>query len=552
MDSAVLQVPPAVGTEVKPEVAIEPELAARDQGHNADGRGGATSNRPEPAVTAVTLATSGTTARTTSPLPPTSSSLFSSRKQTSKEPRRSDSRAASPPTESKITKKSSRAKTARRDAIPQYLSPLRTRPPAHKQGDLTSVPRLPLFLSQPGFVDPLCPRTGDRIRMYLTDDHPFNRRGFRYIPCEADDAFTSLMYRETEMPPYGARVDYADMSMQTLVDRDTSCTISTDKGYRTARANVSVREGRWFWECRIVRGNTAAAEDGNVRVGWSRREASLETPVGFDAYGYGIRDVTGQKFYVSRATDFMDEPFQTGDVIGLYISLPPMQYQVQAAAAAAAAGIKAGQIGAAAVPKLSLKQYKSQAPTLSAESNVLRDRFTIRYKGQLYFEQFDYMPAHDMNNLLNQSSSEDVQARLRRLHSQGLPGSCIKVYKNGKYVGTPFDNLLPFLPPHSEPLNMPGARVVDDGRLGYFPTVSVYQGGTAQFNFGPDFDFYPGDLRGGNKHEIFKTVRPMSERYDEQIAEDIVWDVIDEVELSLEGNFDDDRRTSDDGRGPQP
>lgn len=66
-------------------------------------------------------------------------------------------------------------------------------------------------------------------------------------------------------------------------------TITAEKGWRAARANVPVREGNWFWEVKVERaGGDGGRETGGVgeggwaRVGVARREASLNAPVGFD------------------------------------------------------------------------------------------------------------------------------------------------------------------------------------------------------------------------------------------------------------------------------
>ena len=108
---------------------------------------------------------------------------------------------------------------------------------------------------------------------------------------------------------------------------ETAHHVTTDKGFRMAKANVGVREGRWYWECKITSGipketgKPGAEEEarGHVRMGWARREATLDAPVGYDAYSYGLRDVAGQKVYMSRPKDFFPpgEDIREGDVIGL-------------------------------------------------------------------------------------------------------------------------------------------------------------------------------------------------------------------------------------------
>ena len=108
--------------------------------------------------------------------------------------------------------------------------------------------------------------------------------------------------------------------------------------------------------------------------------------------------------------------------------------------------------------------------------------------------------------------------------------------------------MLAFLPPSSKPPNQAGAREgFDDGSLGYYPAISVFRGGAAEANFGPQFWFPPPDLAVDEDTEMAGSadirvnpvtkkqiagqhsgLRPMSERFNEQIAEDIVYDLVDE------------------------
>ena len=110
--------------------------------------------------------------------------------------------------------------------------------------------------------------------------------------------------------------------------------------------------------------------------------------------------------------------------------------------------------------------------------------------------------------------------------------------------------MLAFLPPSSKPPNQAGAREgFDDGSLGYYPAISVFRGGAAEANFGPNFWFPPPDLAVDEDTEMADSsdvkinpitkkqivgqhskLRPMSERFNEQIAEDIVYDLVDEGE----------------------
>lgn len=61
---------------------------------------------------------------------------------------------------------------------------------------------------------------------------------------------------------------------------------------------------------------------GHCRLGWCTRKAELQAPVGFDAFGFSYRDMEGSKVTEGRREPY-GEPFVEGDVIGLYIYLPP-------------------------------------------------------------------------------------------------------------------------------------------------------------------------------------------------------------------------------------
>jgi COMPASS component BRE2 len=344
--------------------------------------------------------------------------------------------------------------------------------------------------------------------------------------------------------------------------------ITTDKGFRMSRANVAVREGRWYWECKITRGivkqkkgESSAANDaashGHVRMGFARRESSLDAPVGFDAYSYGIRDVSGEKVYMSRPKEFfpLGEDIKEGDVIGLEIQLPSESLQRK---------VLAGAYN----PAVDL--IEEENPPLTTEAaNIVRDRIPIRFKSHIYFEKIDYHTTKELEDFMNPSpaisgSGSNSSERPNPHHPvpalRTLPNSYIKIYKNGVLMGTPFENLLAFLPPASRPLTQVGAREgLDDGMLGYYPAVSVFRGGAAEVNFGPDF-WYPPlghgdsapiaddedevDMIGGEDKQVtnsapttssrYAKTRPVSERYTEQIVEDIVYDIIDEVDFWMQ------------------
>lgn len=274
-----------------------------------------------------------------------------------------------------------------------------------------------------------------------------------------------------------------------------------------------------------------------MRMGWARREASLDAPVGFDAYSYGIRDVQGEKVHMSRPKEFfpVGEGIREGDVIGLEIQLPSERLHRK---------IMAGQYHPAV-------DAADEPPPPTAEgANIVRDRVPIRFKAHTYFEKIEYHTTRELEDLMNPSPSTAASSSSHPPHPthstpalRTLPNSHIKIYKNGVLMGTPFENLLGFLPPASRPMPQVGARDgLDDGMLGYYPAVSIFRGGAAEVNFGPDF-WYPPPGYDSTDGEVDlvqvggtqgQRLRAVSERYKEQVAEDVVYDIIDEVDFWMQ------------------
>ena len=337
----------------------------------------------------------------------------------------------------------------------------RLRPPPYREYDFYAVPRRPTF--SPLQDSPLC----------VLMDRPVNKRGYKYIACKAAPDFMAIMYRTVDIPPFCARLDFQDVDSNILMGRRGDY-CSTDKGYRMARANVGVRSGDWYCEYKIARSNIHGS---HCRIGWARREAALDAPVGFDAYSYGIRDVNGEAVFCSRPKPFMKTGFGSGDVIGFHIHLPEL----------------------------------TTIDTLASA----RERIPIRYRNQLYFEQWEYTPSKEMEELVYPTQ------KIRDVAPAKLQGSYIDVYKNGECMGRAHEDLFDYRPPWSRWVQT--SPSVDDGSLGYYPAISVYKGAVVKLNCGPNFEF---PMKAG--------VRPISERFEEQIVEDIVWDLVDEVEIGEE------------------
>ncbi|CAK7199753.1 transcription factor, contains a PHD finger motif [Sporothrix eucalyptigena] len=467
--------------------------------------------------------------------------------------------------------------------------------------------------------------SGQEIEFFeLFSEQPINRRGYVYESGIADPRFPSSHYfRQTEPKPHYAHFSFEDAPPNVFFDQ-TGLNIHGESGFRTARANVVARQGRWYWECKVTRGilqdddrNGKQKEGekkmgeplsrGHVRVGWARREASRDAPVGYDAYGYGVRDRKGQKVHMSRPKEFLsvsrsstgsggsasgggaedneDEDIREGDVIGLEIQLP-------------SEALHRKVVHGTYNPAVDIEDDRSDYNRDDAP-NIIRDRIPFRFQTtKTVFEKFDYVPIRELEDLANPAptlngsasanagTSSNPSTKKMAIMGAGvpgggeppnpnhpipclrtLPGSYIRVYKNGKLRGTPWTNLLSFLPPASSTNGklQEGARErLDDGTLGYYPAVSVFRGGSVEVNFGPDFWYPPPgeDLKPkihGSGHEddddcgdvtmvdtgddddgpspkavptappSLTKLRPIAERYAEQIAEDIVYDIVDEV-----------------------
>ncbi|GAA5819939.1 hypothetical protein JCM11251_005419 [Rhodosporidiobolus azoricus] len=425
-----------------------------------------------------------------------------------------------------------------------------SRSPAPHLADPSDVSNPPVFIPHTLTL----PETD--FEFYATRSHPFNKHGFRYTPCGPSEG-TPLPVppqRTIESYPQGIRWSWEDRSPFTLMTEDAR-TITTDKGWRAVRSNIGVREGAWYFEVKVERaGGEGGREQGGdgqgswVRVGVGRRESPLNAPVGIDGHSYGYRDKTGDVVTLAQLKPY-GTPYSTSSTIGIYISLPPRP-----------------------APPL----HDRRDP-----SHVRRKRIPIRYKGQLYFEQLEYAPSKEMDELLvdpalkafRERQAEEKRAKAKAAapgtkapspSQQGPPlrplpkleGSKVAFFVDGVCQGVAYEDLYDFLPLRKERTDdnkkKKDARGVmenwhDDGALGYFAMASVFGGGIATINPGPDFAFPPPeDLdavleasphppRAGNpalEHlEKEKTQwRPLCERYEEFVAEQARLDDLDEQE----------------------
>ncbi|KAF9452255.1 hypothetical protein P691DRAFT_805137 [Macrolepiota fuliginosa MF-IS2] len=388
------------------------------------------------------------------------------------------------------------------------------------RGDLSSRPILTISRG-PIFV----PCTdGPSAEYFKTDLVGINRVGFRYVPAGINPPGRATPCRTIESNPTSYRISWEDRSPFIKVMRD-GLGLAGSSGFRSARCNAPIREGKWYLEVKIVHGggervqlNGSSEEGGNgnggtankvkregahVRLGWGRREASLNGPVGLDGYSYGYRDKSGEKVTLSRPRPY-GKPFASGDVIGMYISLPPRRV---------------------ANPK------DPHDP-----AHIRRERIPIDLKGQEVFEILEYPQSKEMAALVDysgkstqsssvpstsnkksgpnagkppetttSSSPTKPQQPLRPLPTLGAE-SKIAFFVNGECQGVAFQDLYDYLQLRQPKDKIQKAREkrrakegvkehrenpFDDGWLGYYPFISLFNDASVHINPGPDFEHPP-------------------------------------------------------------
>ncbi|KAJ7870248.1 COMPASS complex protein [Mycena leptocephala] len=376
-----------------------------------------------------------------------------------------------------------------------------------------------------------------------------NRIGYRYTPAGINPPGHFLPCRTIESNPTSYRISWEDRSSFVQVTKD-GLGLSGSTGFRSARCNAPIREGRWYMEVKIVcGGGEHSHEDGkregsHVRLGWGRREAPLNGPVGLDGYSYGYRDRTGDKVTLSRPRPY-GRPFSSGDVIGMYISLP------------------------------SKRQANPKDPHDPAR--IKRERIAIDLKGQEVFEILEYPQSKEMAALMDYSGKSSTSASIPssskkiasgKLPERGpsnapktnvanlrplptLPESHIAFFVNGECQGIAFQDLYDYLQLRTSDTSRKGKgkrtregvkehieNPFDDGTLGYYPFISLFNEACVRLNPGPTFDFPPpSDIEAllfGTPQSEEQNWRPTCERYAEFMAEQWELDAIEEEEASSE------------------
>ncbi|KAJ5772015.1 hypothetical protein N7520_002544 [Penicillium odoratum] len=365
---------------------------------------------------------------------------------------------------------------------------------------------------------------GESWDFYELVDKFTNKNGYRYTHAILDSGFPHIKYRQTDLQPYHARFSFEDSPPAICFTQDGRA-VTTSDAWHSARANVCAREGSFYYEARIisgvVNGSPSSGSRGHVRLGFARREAELDANVGVDCYGYGIRDVNGEVVNRMRCEPFFQkgEAINEGDVIGMLITLPPLYLHkkiVEGTYDPAVDGDGSGQ------PPIVQNFIRDRVPFHTKTGDFRWQQaniFSTKYLRDYAFN-FKDAPAFGPPSPYN---IDDPSLRT-------LPGSSITIYKNGVKMGSPFKELYAFLPPASRLVNTNNLGIgerenADDGTIGYYPTVSCYGGGAVECRFeGPWWVGPP------EQTETGEPIRPIGDRYNDQIVEDVVADIVDEVD----------------------
>eukprot|EP00878_Enallax_costatus_P001198 GHUV01001340.1.p1 GENE.GHUV01001340.1~~GHUV01001340.1.p1 ORF type:complete len:330 (+),score=92.94 GHUV01001340.1:338-1327(+) len=122
-----------------------------------------------------------------------------------------------------------------------------------------------------------------------------------------------------------AEDDVQDEVLLSKVDRaphlllsDDRLSVTGEKGFRTVRATHGYHSGTYYCEATVQH----LGKTGHCRIGWSTKKAELNAPIGYDQYGLSYRDVDGSMYHKALREDY-GTPYGEGDVIGLFIHLPP-------------------------------------------------------------------------------------------------------------------------------------------------------------------------------------------------------------------------------------
>jgi Set1/Ash2 histone methyltransferase complex subunit ASH2 len=234
--------------------------------------------------------------------------------------------------------------------------------------------------------------------------------------------------------------------------------------------------GTFYWEAEL----SHLGATGHARLGWSTRASDVGGPVGYDAHGYGFRDITGEGVHcgwrravgggtLGGTSGSGASPFKEGDVVGLLLHAPAVAAEGGAGPSTSAAALKKSSEAAA-------EAKEEDAADANAAGNDADDD--------------------------EAAAAGAAEAAAAQDLPPPIPGSFVGFCVNGVWQGRAYEGRI-----------RPGT---------YYPTVSLYtlpqqsEGASVRANFGPAFRFPPPTaealgLSGGSGDGEEVVVRPVCE-----------------------------------------
>lgn len=280
--------------------------------------------------------------------------------------------------------------------------------------------------------------------------------------------FPFLQYTICEPEGYGAGFDPASRDSSVYFTDIGYNKVRNDGMYASVRGNTCLQEGHSYFEFEII--------NPDVRIGIARRETSCETPVGSDAYSYGLISRTGETVHASRISPFT-RPLVRGDVVGFHVYLP----------------------------------------IVSSPRDIVRTRVPVKFMGKIWLENHNYRSQLKMEKYMLQKNYGPPKPE------EIINGSFCKIYLNGEYQGNLVDGLRDFRIPNSKFDYWLSIPPMDDGCCGYYPFASMYKGGEVKINTSSNLKF-PIDFSSEGEE-----VKSLDRIFVQQICKDVLTDMIEDI-----------------------
>ncbi|KAL6935143.1 uncharacterized protein HGUI_00437 [Hanseniaspora guilliermondii] len=375
------------------------------------------------------------------------------------------------------------------------------------------------------------------------DNIPMNKRHFKYDLCKCignEEVLTTDYINDVHLSPF-------DRPLNIVIDPFTLKSIKNEleKGWASCRANTPIREGLTYFEYHIK--NIDFANNQHTRLGLSQRTFPLSQPVGSDLFNsVGIRDMTFERLYNRKKDIFVskDIVIEKDDHIGVLISLPSMKEHCETIKKIIENKIEYE------TDEFELFHLRRYLDDLS-EYKIHKERVSIKYKNEYFYESQDYVS-------IGKESSEDLL---------DLNNSFVKIFKNGEYVGDLSNEencyLKSFLPPFVEinyetnrfrPLfykllkqndtknieTLVARKYYDDGSLGYYPTISLFNESCVELIGGMDeLKYYKEVMNYVQQSDDIKNkeLKDLNHRYQELQKQTALYDEEDlQIKRSLNSN----------------